>query len=77
MDPSELDFQGIHALLHQEGRFLAFLRGRLGQPEYAEDILQAAYLKSLEKGSQVRSEESVVAWFYTCFAMPSVKVRKG
>lgn len=65
MDPADLDALGIHALLHQEGRFLAFVRSRLGRPEDAEDILQAAYLRSLERGSQLRSEESVVAWFYT------------
>lgn len=65
MDPSALDQQGIHRLLHQEGRFLAFIRRQLGRPEHAEDILQAAYLKSLEKSFQIRSEESVVAWFYT------------
>ena len=65
MDSPALDREGIHALLHQEGRFLSFIRRRLGRPEYAEDILQAAYLKSLERHGQLRSEESIVAWFYT------------
>lgn len=32
--------------------------------EAAEDILQAAFVKSIEKGDSVRDEESVVAWFY-------------
>ena len=64
MDPYALDGPSLHALLHQEGRFLSFLRKRLARPDYAEDILQAAYLKSLERGSQLRSDESVVAWFY-------------
>ncbi len=65
MGEHELDSQGIHTLLHQEGRFLAFLRSRLGRPDAAEDILQAAYLKSLERSAQLRSEQSIVAWFYT------------
>ena len=65
MDEPFPEFRGIHELLHQESRFLRFVRSRLGRPDFAEDILQAAYLKSLEKGAQLRSEESVVAWFYT------------
>jgi RNA polymerase sigma factor (sigma-70 family) len=54
----------IHELLHEEGRFLAFIRRRVGTTEAAEDILQSAYLKSIEKGHQLRSEESVTAWFF-------------
>jgi RNA polymerase sigma-70 factor (ECF subfamily) len=30
----------------------------------AEDILQAAYLNAIERGSEIRDEESTVAWFY-------------
>lgn len=44
---------------------MAFLRRRLGSPDLCEDILQAAYLKSLEKGHQVQSEDNIVAWFYS------------
>lgn len=65
MDPEFPDDHGIHALLHEEGRFLSFVRSRLGSADYSEDILQTAYLKSLDKGSQLRSEESIVAWFYS------------
>lgn len=65
MDEPLLEPHGIHELLHQEGRFLRFVQSRLGRPDHAEDILQSAYLKSLEKSAQIRSEESIVAWFYT------------
>lgn len=44
--------------------FLRFITARVGEPAMAEDILQSAYLKALEHGSQIRDEESVVAWFY-------------
>jgi RNA polymerase sigma factor (sigma-70 family) len=44
--------------------FLRFIATRVGEPAAAEDILQSAYLKALEHGSQLRDEESVVAWFY-------------
>ena len=37
---------------------------RVGDPADAEDILQAAYTKALEKGEQIQNTESVVAWFY-------------
>lgn len=52
----------IH-LAEQHGRFLQFLRNRVGE-EAAEDILQAAYLKATERGAQLREAESSVAWFY-------------
>lgn len=65
MDERSLDSEGIHLLLHQEGRFLAFLRSRLGSSALSEDILQSAYLRTLEKGTQIRSEDTIVAWFYT------------
>jgi RNA polymerase sigma factor (sigma-70 family) len=44
--------------------FLRFIAARVGEPAAAEDILQSAYVKALEHGSQLRGEESVVAWFY-------------
>lgn len=45
-------------------RFLGFLRGRVSDPAAAEDILQAAYLKAIEHGAELREKESSVAWFY-------------
>jgi len=53
-----------HQLAEHHGRFLAFLRHRVESDAVAEDILQDAYAKSLEKLGQVQDEESVVAWFY-------------
>ena len=44
--------------------FLRFIAARVGERAAAEDILQSAYVKALEHGSQLRGEESVVAWFY-------------
>jgi RNA polymerase sigma factor (sigma-70 family) len=52
------------ALAEQHSRFLQFLRGRVGDPATAEDILQAAYVKAIECGAQLREAESSVAWFY-------------
>jgi len=51
-------------LAEQHGRFLQFLRNRVGDAAAAEDILQAAYLRAIERGAQLRKSESSVAWFY-------------
>lgn len=45
-------------------KFLRFIAARVGEPAAAEDILQSAYVKAMEHGSQLRGEESAVAWFY-------------
>jgi RNA polymerase sigma factor (sigma-70 family) len=56
--------QVIDVLVANHRRFSAFLEGRVGRAEDAEDILQDAFLKSVAKGSTLRENESVVAWFY-------------
>lgn len=65
MEHPEQDQRLVHALLHEEGTFFAFIRRRVGTVEAAEDVLQSAYLKSLEKGHQVQSEENIKAWFFS------------
>jgi RNA polymerase sigma factor (sigma-70 family) len=52
------------SLADQHGRFLQFLRARVADTAAAEDILQAAYLKAIMRGAQLRKSESSVAWFY-------------
>ena len=37
---------------------------RVGNPSDAEEILQAAFVKSVEKSDSIRDGETVVAWFY-------------
>jgi RNA polymerase sigma-70 factor (ECF subfamily) len=51
-------------LAENHGRFLAFLRRRVENEAVAEDILQDAYAKSLQRIDQVENDGSVVAWFY-------------
>lgn len=57
---SELTLQ----LVENHRQFLSFLQRRLGDRALAEDILQDAFVKSLEKGEDIRDETSSVAWFY-------------
>jgi RNA polymerase sigma factor (sigma-70 family) len=51
-------------LVAQRHEFLGFLERRLGSRALAEDLLQEAFTKSLDKLSQLDREESAVAWFY-------------
>ncbi len=54
----------LNELFEHRGKFLAFLAARVSDPATAEDILQAAYTRTLEKGGQIQKTESIVAWFY-------------
>jgi RNA polymerase sigma factor (sigma-70 family) len=54
----------LERITAHHSEFLRFIAARVGEPAAAEDILQSAYVKALEHGSQLRDEESVVAWFY-------------
>lgn len=54
----------LQELLQRRGEFLGFLEKRVGSRAAAEDILQSAFVRGMERGSEIRDEESVVAWFY-------------
>ena len=51
-------------LVDNHRQFLAFVEKRVNDRALAEDILQDAFVRSLEKGADVRDETSAVAWFY-------------
>jgi RNA polymerase sigma-70 factor, ECF subfamily len=54
----------IQQLVDSHRQFLGFLQKRVESRAVAEDLLQAAFVKSLERGSELRDQESAVAWFY-------------
>lgn len=54
----------LAALVDNHRRFLAFLERRTGDRATAEEILQSAFVKGLEKVGEIRDEERAVAWFY-------------
>jgi len=56
--------EAIQRLVDHHRQFLASLQTRVESRAAAEDILQSAFVKGLERGGEVRDEESVVAWFY-------------
>jgi RNA polymerase sigma factor (sigma-70 family) len=54
----------VEKLVGNHRDFLRFLERRVANRAEAEDILQEAFVKGMERASSVRDEESVVAWFY-------------
>ncbi len=62
--PNSLSAAAVQRLVDSHRQFLGFLQKRVESREVAEDILQTAFVRGLERGSEVRDEESVVAWFY-------------
>ena len=46
------------------GRFVAFLTKRIGDPAQAEELFQAAIVRSLEKGIPAEDDQGAVTWFY-------------
>lgn len=51
-------------LVANHRRFLAFLEPRVESRAVAEEILQAAFVRGLEKGHELRDGERAVAWFF-------------
>jgi RNA polymerase sigma-70 factor (ECF subfamily) len=62
-DPATADTR-VATLVASHRQFLAFVRNRVTNTDDAEEILQAAFVKSVEKVAAVRDDESVVAWFF-------------
>jgi RNA polymerase sigma-70 factor (ECF subfamily) len=56
--------EALRRLLDSREQFLAFLRKRVDDPATAEDLLQSAFVRGLERGDFLRDDESAVAWFY-------------
>jgi len=54
----------VERIAAHQSKFLSFLSARVEDRAAAEDILQSAYVKAVEHGSEIRDDESTVAWFY-------------
>lgn len=54
----------IDSLVSNHRQFLAFLEKRVGDRALAEDLLQEAFVRGMDKVGALRSDESAVAWFY-------------
>jgi len=56
--------EAIAGLIDQRTQFLRFVEHRVGSHAIAEDIIQAAYIRAIEKASTLQKDESATAWFY-------------
>src|SRR5690349_14066701 len=54
----------VSVLLENHRAFLGYLTKRLGDRELAEDILQDAFTKVMERPDVAPVDEGVVPWFY-------------
>jgi RNA polymerase sigma-70 factor (ECF subfamily) len=65
-DADVLPIEGDAArmLVENHREFLGFLERRLGDRAVAEDILQEAFARGLERLDTLRDGESAIAWFY-------------
>lgn len=54
----------VRTLVDNHARFLAFLERRVGRRDVAEEILQEAFVRGIDRGSTLRDGESATAWFY-------------
>lgn len=60
--PSASSAEAIATLVENHRAFLAFVERRVGSRAAAEEILQSAFVKNLEKLDTIK--ESAVGWFY-------------
>ncbi|MDC0675423.1 sigma-70 family RNA polymerase sigma factor [Nannocystis radixulma] len=54
----------VSRLVANHREFLAFLQARVGSRAVAEDILQDAFVRGLDKIGELRDDEAAIAWFY-------------
>ena len=54
----------LDVLVENHRRFLAFLERRVGSRAAAEDILQDAFVRSLDRAATVRDSDAIIPWFY-------------
>lgn len=60
----DLSSDVVRALVDNHRSFLAFLEKRTRNRELAEEILQNAFVRGIDRAGAVREGESAVAWFY-------------
>jgi len=62
--PKAQSSEAVRLLIDNHRQFLGFLERRVGSRALAEDILQDAFVRGIDKLDALRSDESAVAWFY-------------
>jgi RNA polymerase sigma factor (sigma-70 family) len=63
-EPSDDAADPLAVLLENHRSFLGYLERRVGDRSLAEDILQDAFTKVVDRPEQAPTDEGVVPWFY-------------
>lgn len=58
------DAEVVAALVENHRAFLRFLEQRAFRRDVAEDILQEAFARGLQKAGEVRDRQAIIPWFY-------------
>ena len=66
----------VATLVDNHRAFLSFLERRVGDRALAEDLLQNAFAKGVERAGELRDGEAVVAWFYRLLRNAVVDYRR-
>ncbi len=64
MERTEVQSDVARVLVENHRAFLSFLERRVGSRETAEDLLQEAFVRGLDRASTLRDPEAVLGWFY-------------
>ena len=54
----------LSVLVENHRRFLQFLERRVGSREVAEDILQDAFVKTVDRADSLPGDDALIPWFY-------------
>lgn len=54
----------VSHLVDNHRHFLAFVQRRVASKAVAEEILQSAFVRAVERGGAIEDAESAVSWFY-------------
>lgn len=60
----QISTAALQTLVDNHRQFLAFVENRIGDRAAAEDLLQEAFVRGIEKGGELRADESARSWFY-------------
>jgi RNA polymerase sigma-70 factor (ECF subfamily) len=73
-----LDEPAQRTLVQHRSRFVDWLERKTRSRDLAEEILQTAYVRALERGTPEAGDEGLVAWFYTVLRNAWMdRVRRG
>ncbi|MET0595269.1 MAG: sigma-70 family RNA polymerase sigma factor [Polyangiaceae bacterium] len=74
--PETQESEILATLVDNHRVFLSFLERRVGDRALAEDLLQNSFAKGMERASEVRDGEAVVAWFYRVLRNAVIDLRR-